>query len=395
MENRSYSHDYQYGKISLACFTLCVILLALLGLLPIVNEQVTLILRPLFIGVCMVSLGKQRYYPFGAAKWHVLQLIYFTLIFLVFSITGQTARNYGSAALYMLFFFFAAFRIWNAREIKLIIYIVIFATIIFSLGLLYSNHGLSEAGDGMHIDYFGKQINRNAPAYAIAIGAMCSAFSLFYDHKCSRLTSMIYMFSFGICSYVVVGLSCRGAFFSVVAAVLIILWQVSREEKNEKTRFKRRLFILISLLLILVVLAHVTEGKSSHRLFVFGEEFDDSGRSALRKEAMKMVLKKPVFGGGFGYWYTDASGLSCHNSFVAWMLFSGFVGGGILVLFYLATIVNILKVNNYIPLAFFMETLLHSWSETSMDYYAYFPLIITFILYNYLKYTHRPLRTIF
>ena len=59
----------------------------------------------------------------------------------------------------------------------------------------------------------------------------------------------------------------------------------------------------------------------------------------------------------------------------------------LLVLFYVLAAAELLRAKNYISLAFYLESLFHSLTEPGMDYYAYIPLTIAFILHLYAK-TH-------
>ena len=123
---------------------------------------------------------------------------------------------------------------------------------------------------------------------------------------------------------------------------------------------------------------------------------DDSGRGRLWDKAWDMIDENPVFGGGFDYW-DDNSGesLGTHNTFLTIMVMSGYVGGILFALFLSAVFLDLLRVRNLIPLAFLMELLMHSYTESGMDYYAYIPLILALVLARYISYQSDDITSLF
>lgn len=71
--------------------------------------------------------------------------------------------------------------------------------------------------------------------------------------------------------------------------------------------------------------------------------------------------------------------MGTHNSFLTTMLYSGFVGGGLLALFFLSLLLSALKTKNYLSISFWIEAFMHSMTEGSLDYYAYIPLVLASI----------------
>ena len=93
----------------------------------------------------------------------------------------------------------------------------------------------------------------------------------------------------------------------------------------------------------------------------------------------------------------DNSGesLGTHNTFLTVMVMSGYVGGVLFALFLIAVFLDLLRVRNLIPLAFLMELLMHSYTESGMDYYAYIPLILALVLARYISYQSDDITSLF
>ena len=63
--------------------------------------------------------------------------------------------------------------------------------------------------------------------------------------------------------------------------------------------------------------------------------------------------------------------------------------------FLLAAAVEMIKGRNLIPLAFVAELFCHTYTEPSMDYYAYIPLVLAYILVRYSRYKSSDTRGLF
>lgn len=143
---------------------------------------------------------------------------------------------------------------------------------------------------------------------------------------------------------------------------------------------------MIAVVLILVVLFSsmlVSQGTFASRLFDFGDDDSGSGRDVLWDEAWELIDEKPVFGGGFDYWADTGHSMGTHNAFLTFMVSTGWIGGILLGAFLLQMLIAALKTRNLIPLGFAAEIVTHTWTEPGMDYFAYIPLILTFILAEY------------
>lgn len=383
-------------RISFVCVTFCGILFILFGVLPKVPSPVTRMLRPIFIALCLVTYPLSRYYKLGSQKIHVISLIYYTMIFLNFPMSSIAVEAYLSAALFMVFFFFASNRLWSEREIKYLFITLIVACNIQALIVLVSNPTLLHSSGTSHLNFLGLSVNRNPVAYALCIGPLCSVLALLYSrHNRSIFKDAFYVISCAIGYFTVFAIGCRGAFLSATLGCICIVWQKTRDCKNAAERFTRKALVVILVLAALTVAVSVSKGTYSERLFQFGEEANDSGRDVLWEEAWELIDEKPVFGGGFDYWESTGHLMGTHNTFLTFMVSTGWIGGILLGLFLIAAVFEMLKTRNLIPVAFMAEVLLHSWAEPGMDYYAYIPLTLAFIITRYLQYQSNNLERIF
>lgn len=388
IEHRGYTQQ----RISFVCVVLCAILFAVLGVLPKIPASITQVFRPIFIFFSFFVI-RRGFYPLGAAKWQIVNLVYYTIILISNPITSTAITIYISIVLFGFFFICAVSIPWNKREIALLFFVVVLACDIQVLGILYSNPHLLTSGGNQHIYFLGVQLNRNPVAFAITPGVLSSLFILLYGKgKGLSLRTVFSAVSFLLCSYLVFALGCRSAFLSAVVGALLIMWQKTKDGRNSQDRFSRRVFLLIFVLLVLFLALNLASGNYSERLF---DLKNDSGRDEIWEYAWTLIDAKPVFGGGFDYWAEGGLDMGTHNSVITIILYSGYVGGALLIIFLIALLAECLKVRNLVPLAYLAEMLYHTYSESSMDYYAYIPMILAFVLLRYMKYRNKDLYTLF
>lgn len=383
-------------KISFACIMLSGIFFVILGVLPKVPSDVTRLFRPAFIALCIVTYSVSRYYRLGSQKIQVINLLYYSMIFISFPISGISIEAYISNALFIMMLLFASNRQWSGREIKLIFLSVIVACSVQAIVMLMSNPNLLKNSGSSHVEFFGTIVNRNAAGYAIALGPLCSMLMLLYDiERRTPFKRLFYLTTCLLCSATVFAIGCRGAFLSDAIGLACIIWQKTREGRSSAERFRRRSFAVILMIAVLFTAMSVSHGTYSERLFQFGEDFDDSGRAELWDEAWELIDAKPLFGGGFDYWEATGHTMGTHNTFLTFMVSTGWVGGILLGLFLLAALIEMLRTRNLVPIAFMAEVFFHSWAEPGMDYYAYIPLVLAYIVTRYLQYQRNDLRKLF
>lgn len=394
--NRVEDNYINSRRVSFSCVVLCIVLGMILGIMSVLPVQATQLFRPAFIATCLLPMGFSDYYPLGAAKTHIISLIYYTGILFGFTVTSATITTYISIALFIVFFVLAANRVWSKREIRLILITVTLACTVSSAITLICNPGIFKNSGSSHIDFLGVTMNRNTIAFCAVPGALCGMFLLLYDrYRKSFLKDIFFLLCCLICSFSLFSLACRSAFFAATAGLICIVWQKARDAQLKQERFNRKMLAIFLMLLVLMSSMFLAKGTFSARLFEFSGDDSNSGREELWDEAWELIDEKPVFGGGFSYWEDTGHSMGTHNAFLTYMVMSGWIGGILLGLFLLQVLIAALKTRNLIPLGFAAEIVTHTWTEPGMDYFAYIPLILTFILIRYLKYQSKDYGTIF
>ena len=385
--------------LRLPCYTLCILIVGVLGVLPVLPQAITQILRPMFLGTCLfISLA--AYYPMSRAiKWQIVTIVYYLMILLLNTITKTAIMAYASTVLYMLMFIFAAQIRWSNREIRLIINVVIISCLWMAIASVYSNPNILHSSGSSHLYYFGIQMNRNSIAFELVPGAVSALFMLLYNKqncRLPRLRMLFYAMSCMVIAFTIFAIGCRSAFFAAAGGMSLVLWSKAGTGRTKESRLFGRTFVVCLIVATLLMAMSISTGTYSERLFEFGGEDSDSGRDVLAEQAWEMIDKKPVFGGGFDYW--DNSGgdkLGTHNTFLTIMVFSGYVGGAFLAVFLISFLIEMLKTKNLIPIAFSMQTLFFIRTESDMSYYAYIPLFLAFIILRRIQYNSRKVSSIF
>lgn len=377
-------------RISFACLVLCGVMIAVLGVLVKLPSFLIQLLRPSFIFFGFFAI-KKGFYSLGAVKWQIISIVYYTFILLFNPITSSVLTTYFSIVIFGIFFVCAVSITWNKGEIVLLLVSVVFACDIQSTGVLFSNPHLLTAGGNQHIDFLGSVLNRNPVAFAITPGVLSSLLILLNSKK-GKLMRLFSMASFLLCSFLVFALGCRSAFLSAAGGSLLIMWQKTKEGNSAQERANRKVLLVILVLIVFFAAMNLASGNYSERLFDLNS---DSGRQAIWDEAWALIDTKPIFGGGFDYWAATGHEMGTHNTFLTFMVSTGWVGGVLLGMLFIAVGVEILKSKNLIPMAFFVETLAHSWSEPGLDYYAYIPLIIALIITRYIQHQRKDICGLF
>lgn len=387
MDNYSNTTDlnryYMRYGISIPCFALCVLFIVILGVLPLAPDSIVQLLKPVFIVLCLLP-SRSGYYRLSFEKWLIILMIYLTLI--LFFFPGGT-YGYYSMLLFAVFFVVAAMRRWNPREIQWIITVVAFSCTVYAVVINYGNSGLLHNDGNQHISFLSESLNRNAAAFSVVPGALCAAILYFYSNH-RTIARLSYAVAFMICFYTVIALSCRSAFLSVSTGTFLVIWQAAGKTKNKQ--FNRIALVLFSVIL-LFLLMRLLSGTNSSRLF----DFSETGRDSQWETAERLIRAKPVFGGGFSYWVSSGQAMSTHNTFLTVMVTSGFVGGAILFIMMASMIIECLRAGAILSLAFAMEMIFHSISESGLDYYAYIPMLLATILLRYCESPHHSVETLF
>lgn len=383
----------EQGPVSTVCLVLSGVLIIVLGILPVAPLVIVPLLRPVFILTCIFFPSRFEY-KMTFERWQIVSLVYYTIIFICHEITRNAINVYVSLVLFILFFVFIAKRVWTGKEILLVLFAVVLACDIQAVVVLASNpHLLGENGRDL-INYMYVETNRNPIAFAIVPGAISSLLLLTH---CRDLVWGIGRFlllgSFFVCSFTVFAIGCRSAFASLAAGAVLIFLNLISEERWVDRRFRKIVLILVLAVIAYFIARYLAAGTYSERIFGFWDS--DSGRERIWKTAGEMIGRKPVFGGGYDYWISGEIEMGTHNTFLLTGLYTGYVGIAFLAVFMLCVAWECIRSRAWYSLAFLAETIFHSYSETSMDYYAYIPLIIAVVLLRYTHSHHGSLKTLF
>lgn len=384
------------NNYTLPCIALCSLIFLIIGLLPIVPKSVTQVLRPLFVVICFFYRRPQHYPITTASKALLLLLMYLGFVWLLNTITKNTSRDYFSMITFGLFFVIATQRVWTEAEIRLIMYSIIIASTFCALILLINNPNLRSMNVEYSLSFFDSSKNRNTMAFSLVPGTLCSLLVLLnnYEIRKSIFRLILHGCAFLVCGFTVIATGARSASVALITGVFFVLWHKAYYNSEMDIRIARKVIVGIVAAIVLIVLINITTGTNSFRIFSGFE--NNSGRDPLWEFAYELIKKKPVFGGGFDYWRNmNGDSLGTHNTYLTIMVVSGYVGAFFLTLFFLSILWDVFSVKNYICMAFFMEVICHTYSESGLDYYAYFPLIFVYIVFCYEKYQKRSISSIF
>ena len=371
----------EQAPLSPVCLTLCGLLIVVLGILPVAPMNLIRILRPAFILACVLFPSRYEY-RLTFERWQLVSLIYYTIIFICHEITRNAIYVYVSLVLFILFFIFVVKRVWSKKEILLLLFTMVLACDFQAVAVLASNPRLLGENGSDLISYMGVLTNRNPIAFAIVPGALCSLLIITGSRKALRGPGRLFLVvSFLISGFTVFAIGCRSAFASLIVGTVMLFLNAINEERWVDQRFKKMLLISLLVLSAFFLTRYLAFGTYSERLF---DTFElDSGRDRIWRTAIEMIREKPVFGGGYDYWISGDIDMGTHNTFLLTGLYTGYIGIGFLAIFLIRTLGECIRHRAWFSLAFLAETIFHSYSETSLDYYAYIPLIIAVVLLRY------------
>ena len=383
---------YWEGKnLSVPCIALCVLLMMILGYLPKLPSSISQMLRPAMVILCFMFPSSFHYRFSITDKALALYLLYFLLVFLFHPITRNTAMSYGAVFLFGVFFIVLTMRPWNRREIQAILFSVAIAGAVFALILYTENPDMLHDHPYGGFTFRGAHVNDNTAAYGIVPGLLCSlALCLFHEPQSTKrclwnvVVRIALFFSVVLCMFVIFCIGARSAFFSAVLGSVCVVFQKTNAWPNSRTKRSVRIAVLLLMIFLFVIGMNITEGTHSARLFDWEKYADSNGRDDLANEAWLMIHKKPLFGGGYDYWTQEkGSALGTHNTFLTIMVRGGYLGGLFLILFLLALLGEVLPTKNLLILSFSIEMIFHTLTESDLDYFAFIPLLIAFILLRY------------
>ncbi len=315
---------------------LCALYFVILAVLPLIPSQITRVLKPVFLIACVFS-SCRRYPMPAAAKVQSVFLIYLFLVLVFHPLTPSAIETYISIFLFGAFFIFASMRVWNAREIRMLLDAVVCSGVIMSAVCIFSNDGLLHASGAQHIHYLNTEMNRNPIAFGIALCALTAA-AILMLHCPQRHRKHLSAAAFFLCSYSVFALGCRSAFLSYVGGMLVLLLDYICNSGNRRTRFARGVVILLLVVCAAAFALNISAGTYSERLF---HMTDDSGRDAIWESARTLIREHPVFGGGYDVWNDVGPDMGTHNTFLLFSIYSGYVGGATVILLLVVAVLEL------------------------------------------------------
>lgn len=378
------------AKISITCYAVALVFFLILGILPRLNSTVTLFLRPLILLFCIINPTQ---YANRLSRSTIILLIlqfYMVFVFVIHEPSLTNLKSWISVLLFALFYVFLIYRTWNRQEIIFLLHVVVFATFVYSLVVLTQNTHLFHENASEDITFFGVHVNANTAAFATVPGLLSSLYLLLFSSASNLKLRLSYylILALGVIGFfvVLIGLGGRSAFFSAALGATLIVWEWSAESHTIGKRNSIRALLILLLVLLYYYGPIITEGTHAYRLFDYDNITDLNGRDDLAEIAWRLIHEHPIFGGGYDYWdlHSDSS-VALHNTFLLFGVWGGYTAMVLLILFYVVAAVELLTAKNYISLAFYLEALFHSLTEPGMDYYAYIPLTIAFILHLYSK----------
>ena len=377
------------GSISLACAVTSLIIGVLFAFLPALPDSVTIFIRPAVIVACLFFTRTKAYYKFTPSIKCLILIQFYNFFVLVGNpMTSSSVQAFATAVLYAVFFVVLQMTVWTKREIKMFLWAIIVSCSICAVLTLLENPNMFKGSAGEDITFLGVHMNTNTAAFEIVPGFLVAVY--FYLFGRSRKDQYYFMKSLfligcaGICSFLLLGLACRSAFFAAVIGGTILLWGATSKTVNAKSRNWQRVLLVLVLILIFTAGPKLTEGSHAERLFDYDMLFDSNGRDEMNEVAEQLIRKKPFFGGGYDYWANESGEyLGVHNTFLAWGVVGGYTEMALLIGFFILSLKDLLVSKSLLPIAFFIEPLFHSLTEPGMDYFMYLPLSIAFMLVKY------------
>ena len=343
-----------------------------------------------------MSVSNKAYQPNISMICLIALMAYYTLIFIANEMTNSAFRTYVSLILFGLFFIFAATRRWNKREINIIFKIAAIASFTFSVLFFKDHPDIMHSNAYNGFSYLSGRINVNTAAFSIVPGTLCSlALSLYSSKKTKKLVKIVYFTMFIFCMYLLLAFGARSAFFSAVAGTILISWDRTKRIKGGKKVLVAAIIIL-AFIFITGFAKDLTEDTHASRLFNMDSITNGTGREEKADEAWELIHEKPLLGGGFDYWVNSGCDpLGTHNTFLTVMVASGWTGGILISIFWIAVFLELAKTKSWISMALIFEAFFHTCTESSMDYYAFIPLTLAYIFSNFTTVNRIPASKVF
>lgn len=365
------------GALSLGCVVASLTFFLVLSqfLILRVPSIITNIFRPVIIVVLFIEMHRRGEIRGRTRSVALLTALYlsFLLLFLGYFNSDEIKDGVGRI-LYLLMFFFIVGTPWTKKEIRIIITSVFLGCFACALVFMLSNN-MTDYSQSEGIELLGITVNRNKNAYAFAIG---SALGLVFFLRNRGVVRVIVMIMTAMIGYCLLYSQCRGAFF---CAVMAMAWFVLGELRDLKRRGSNHyLLFLILFILFCVVSYYLIENSELSRLV---DTDSTSGRDEGIEHALELFRASDIFSKVFGHGYLyeteNTVGAISHSVFTNYLLATGIIGAGLIVLIFL---MSFLEIHGSIASSLLAMGTLRLFFEL-LDYYIYVPLILAFIISRY------------
>lgn len=366
------------GKISFECALVAAVFFIIYSqfVVFIVSETVTMFFRPVLIAVLLVQMVKRGVVHSGTRAFALTAAVYCALVVLLNDINSKELLNGGAVVLYLLMFATVIGTPWNRREISFIIFACFIGAFVCAV-VLFTYNPITDFHAALNGDltFMGGTVNRNRNTYAFSVGTIIGTLYLMYGKRKPKLLVLL-MTAF--LAYGVAYSQCRGSFYCLVAAELVIIGGriLSIGKKNAG---KALLYTLA--VIALCIIGYILLKNSELSRLVDGES--TSGREVGIKNAWEMFATSDLFGKifGNGYLYEAAHSdtIGAHMVFAAYLVSTGIIGCGLIIMIFIS---SMLRIRSNAAWAFLVFAFIRCFFE-GLDYYIYIPLILAHIINNY------------
>lgn len=389
MNNICPTNEYRRESISFSCIVVSFVFFLVLFQAPILRlpEIATQVFRPIIVFFLLIRMTQKGKIDFSARTIALVAAIYCAFDLLLVKINGDEIMKAAAVILYLLMFCAITGTSWNRREVSFIIFACFIGAFACAVAILMSNNPTDfHTGANNQMQMLGMYVNRNKNAYAFSIGTLIGISYLLYGKNRSKFFVALVT---AVIGYALLYSQCRGAFFCTVAGVVIVVaGMLLKIRKQNPSKF---LAYSVLFILLCVTAYFLLKNSPLNRLI----DGDTSGRDDGIEYAWQLFRNGDIFNKvfGFGYLYETEHtvGAISHTVYTNFLLSTGLIGAGLIVLLLLC---SYKRIKGSLAYAFFAGAFLRTFFEI-LDYYIYIPLILSIIIFNYSKVYKRPESDVF
>ena len=389
-ESLNTSRYDNYGRLGIGSVATAVVFFVIYSQFVIfrVPPIVTQFFRPILIALLLIQMIQRGATRPGPGVWAFVAAGYCTVVILFNDIDSVAVMNGGAVVLYFLMFVLAIASSWNRREIRLIIFACFIGAFVCTV-VLFMFNPITDLHRGTEGDFafMGYAVNRNKNTYAFSVGVIIGTLYLLNG---KRVPKLLILLMTAFMAYGVAYSQCRGSFFCLIAAELVIFG--GRIHSIQKKDAGKALIYTL-LLIAFCLLGYFLLKNSELSRLVDGES--TSGRYDGIKKSWVMFLNSDfftkLFGSGFAGAFQNQEEVGAHLVYATFLISTGLIGAVVVLLMFLS---SFRMVRGSVPLAFLVFAFLRTFFE-GLDYYIYIPLIISVIIFIYTKRTGQEGGTLF